>query len=108
MSNKFTELFGEFSDEKLSEVFSDAELLNVRITMETKTVEIDAMFPCLITKKLNDKANYELAGMLQVESVKINSFMPSEIFSEEYWNSLGRYANEAIAATNGFFRDSKA
>ena len=108
MSNKFIELFGDFSDEKLSEVFSQAEILNVRITMETKTVEIDAEFPCLITKKLNDKADYELARMLQVEAVKINSFMPAEIFSEEYWNSLGRYANEAIAATNGFFRDSKA
>ena len=108
MSNKFKELFGDFSDEALNEVFSEAEILNVRITMETKTVEIDVMFPCLITKKLNDKADYELARSLQVEAVKINSFMPCEIFSEEYWNSLGRYANEAIAATNGFFRDSKA
>ena len=108
MSNKFKELFGAFGDETLDEVFSEAEILNVRITMETKTVEIDVMFPCLITKKLNDKADYELARNLQVEAVKINSFMPPEIFSEEYWNSLGRYANEAIAPTNGFFRDSKA
>ena len=61
MSNKFKELFGAFGDETLDEVFSEAEILNVRITMETKTVEIDVMFPCLITKKLNDKADYELA-----------------------------------------------
>ena len=33
MSTKFKELFGDFADEALSEVFSDAEILNVRITM---------------------------------------------------------------------------
>ena len=72
MNNKFKELFGGFADETLDEVFSDAEILNVRITMETKTVEIDVLFPCLITKKLNDKADYELARTLGVEAVKIN------------------------------------
>ena len=32
MSKNFVELFGSFADEGLNEVFSDAEILNVRIT----------------------------------------------------------------------------
>lgn len=108
MSNKFKDLFGSFSDEKLDEAFSGCEIQNVRISMESKEIEIDAFFPYIITKKLTDKAEEKLTSALGVENVKLFSFMPSEAFSEEYYTSLVSYTNEAIAATNGFFRDSKA
>ncbi len=107
MSNRFNELFGSFGDEKLDEAFSQCTIENVRISLEQKSIEIDAAFSDIVTKKLTEKAENKLAAALSVQSVKIFAFMPSECFSEEYFSSLVSYTNEAIAATNGFFRDSK-
>ena len=47
MSNRFTDLFGGFENERLQEAFADCEIKNVKISMEKKSIFIDAFFPCL-------------------------------------------------------------
>ena len=49
MSNRFTDLFGGFENEKLQEAFADCEIRNVKISMEKKSIFIDAFFPKLVT-----------------------------------------------------------
>ena len=108
MNNRFEELFGVFSEESLHEIFRDAQIQNVRISMEKKSIEIDAFFPVIVTYRIIQKAENLLRENLSVNSVVIYPQMPSEIFSEEYFFTLVEEANLAIAATNGFFADSSA
>ncbi len=108
MSNRFEELFGTFPDEELHEAFMGAEIKNVRIAMEKKSIEIDAFFPVLVTYKTIEKAESYLREILNVSSVTLNAEMPGEIFSEKYFSTLVHEANLAIAATNGFFVGSSA
>lgn len=108
MSNRFEELFGIFPDERLHEAFENAQIQNVRIAMEKKSIEIDAFFPVLVTYKITDKAEEYLRNLLNVSSVTIEPKMPSECFNEEYFSTLAHEANLAIAATNGFFAGSHA
>ena len=108
MNNRFEELFGTFHDEKLHEVFQDAQIENVRISMEKKSIEIDAFFPVIATYKILFKAEEILRENLSVSSVTVFPRMPAEIFSEAYFGTLVDEANLAIAATNGFFADSSA
>ena len=49
MSNRFTDLFGGFENEKLQESFSCCEIKNVKISMEKKSIVIDAFFEHLVT-----------------------------------------------------------
>ncbi len=107
MSNKFYDLFGVFGDAVLDDAFAGSEIQNVKIVMDEKKIQIEIFFPYIIKKKILDSAAERLAVMLKVEKVSFEPTMPSEVFSEEYFKSLVRYTNEAIAATNGFFRDSK-
>ncbi len=106
MSNRFEELFGAFSSEKLSEAFNDSEIRNVSIAMEKKHIEISVFFPRLVTYKITEGAESELKNCLGVSSVSIKPTMPAECFSEKYYSTLVREANSAIAATNGFFKES--
>ena len=108
MGNYFEELFGVFQDEKLHESFVNAEIQNVRIAMEQKSVEIDAFFPVLVTYKTIEKAQEYLKKALDVFSVSVFPKMPAECFSEKYWSTLAHETNFAIAASNGFFNDSSA
>ena len=108
MNNRFEELFGAFQDEKLHEVFQDAQIENVRISMEKKSIEIDAFFPVIATYKILQKAESLLRENLCVNSVTLFPRMSADIFSEAYYGSLVDEANLAIAATNGFFADSSA
>lgn len=108
MSNRFEELFGIFSDEGLHEIFQNAQVQNVRIAMEKKSIEIDAFFPVIVTYNFLQKAETTIRENLFVNSVTIFPTMPSEVFSEAYFASLVEEANLAIAATNGFFADSTA
>ena len=103
MSNRFEELFGVFPDDKLHEAFENAQIKNVRIAMEKKSIEIDVFFPVLVTYRITEKAEEYLRESLSVSSVSI-----SEVFSEEYFHTLAHEANLAIAATNGFFVGSSA
>ncbi len=108
MSNRFEELFGTFFDEHLHESFEDAQIHNIRIAMEKKSIEIDAFFPRIVTYNVIEKAQNYLKESLNVFSVSIFAKMPAEVFSEEYFSTLVHEANFAIAATNGFFNDSTA
>ncbi len=103
MSNKFESLFGAFENEKLHEAFNDCEIENVRISMEKKSVEIDALFPRLVTYRYIAEAQGVLCRSLMVNTVKIESRMPSECFCEAYFGSLVKETNELLAASNGFF-----
>lgn len=106
MSNRFTDLFGGFENEKLQSVFDGCEIRNVKISMEKKSIEIDAFFERLVTFKYIAKAEEFLRDKLSVSEVKIESKMPPECFSEGYYGSLIRETNLALAATNGFFEGS--
>ncbi len=106
MSSRFEELFGAFSSEKLSEAFLDSEIKNVAIAMEKKHIEISVFFPRLVTYKITGEAESDLKTRLGVSSVSIKPTMPAECFSERYYSTLVREANAAIAATNGFFKES--
>ena len=106
MSNKFTDLFGGFENEKLQDVFSSCEIKNVKISMEKKSIVIDAFFDRLVTYKYISKAEEILKEKLLINEVKIESIMPSECFSEGYYSSLISETNLALAATNGFFEGS--
>ena len=75
--------------------------------MEKKQVEIKAFFPSLVTDKTIEEAQSELRSRLGVSAVIIKPRMPSECFSEGYFATLIRETNSALAATNGFFGDSK-
>ena len=108
MNNRFEELFGTFQDERLHEVFQNAQIENVRISMEKKSIEIDAFFPVIVTYKILLKAEEILRDRLSVNSVTVFPKMPAEIFNEAYFSTLVDEANLAIAATNGFFADSSA
>ena len=108
MNNRFEELFGTFHDEKLHEVFQDAQIENVRISMEKKSIEIDAFFPVIVTYEILQKAESVLRENLSVNGVTLFPKMPAEVFSEAYFGTLVDEANLAIAATNGFFADSSA
>ncbi len=107
MNGVFEKLFGPFQSEELSERFAECEIENVALSMEKKQVEIKAFFPCLVTDKIIGEAQSELRNRLGVSSVTIIPRMPSECFSEGYFATLIRETNSAIAATNGFFEDSK-
>ncbi|MBQ6601675.1 MAG: PolC-type DNA polymerase III [Clostridia bacterium] len=108
MNNSFEQLFGAFSEEALHEAFKGCEIENVRISMEKKSIEIDAFFPLVVNYKIIEGAENKLKEKLLVNSVTIFPRMPSESFSEEYYSSLVFEANRAIAATNGFFTHSNA
>lgn len=103
MSKSFENVFGVFGDSMLHEAFSESEILNIRISMGKKSVEIDASFPRLVTDKVIKKAEEVLAQILLVSNVKIFPEMPPECFSEEYFSSLTAKAGELLPATNGFF-----
>lgn len=107
MSSRFEELFGAFDSSELKEAFSESEIQNVAISMEKKHIEINVFFPRLVTDKILNKAEGLLCGRLGVVSVHIEPQMPAECFSEGYFATLIHNVNEAIAATNGFFEDSK-
>ena len=106
MSNKFTDLFGGFENERLQEAFADCEIKNVKISMEKKSIVIDAFFDRLVTYKYIAKAEELLKEKLLVNEVKIESQMPSECFSEGYYGSLVRELNLTLAASTGFFEGS--
>lgn len=108
MNNSFEKLFGTFSDGVLHEAFKGCEIENVRISMENKSIEIDAFFPLVVNYKIIEAAESHLREKLIVNSVTIFPKMPSESFSEEYYSSLVFEANRAIAATNGFFTHSNS
>ena len=80
MGNYVEELFGVFQDEKLHESFVNAEIQNVRIAMEQKSVEIDVFFPVLVTYKTIEKAQEYLKKALDVFSVSVFPKMPAECF----------------------------
>ena len=103
MSNNFESLFGVFENEKLHEAFCDCEIENVRISMEKKSVEIDALFPHMVTHRYIAEAQRVLCQKLLVNGVRIESHMPSECFGEDYFGSLIKETNELLAASNGFF-----
>ncbi|MBQ3136963.1 MAG: PolC-type DNA polymerase III [Clostridia bacterium] len=107
MNSVFEELFGPFNSKEISERFAECKIENVAISMEKKLVEIKAFFPCLVTDKIIEEAQSDLANRLGVASVSIKPRMPSECFSEGYFATLIRETNSALAATNGFFEDSK-
>ena len=100
MSNRFTDLFGGFENEKLQEAFSCCEIKNVKISMEKKSIVIDAFFDRLTTYKYIAKAEELLREKLFVNEVKIESTMPSECFSEGYYASLIR-ENDAFRVIEG-------
>ena len=106
MSNRFTDLFGGFENEKLQEAFADCEIKNVKISMEKKSIVIDAFFNRLVTFKYIAKAEEILKEKLMVNEVKIESQMPSECFGEGYYGSLVRELNQTLAASTGFFEGS--
>ncbi len=106
MSNNFESLFGVFENEKLHEAFDECKIENVRISMENKSVEIDALFPRLVTRRYITEAQKVLAEKLLVGSVKIESHMPPECFGEGWFSSLIAETNEGLAASNGFFQGS--
>ncbi len=107
MNSVFEELFGPFTSQDLSERFAECKIENVAISMEKKQVEIKAFFPALVTDKVLEEAQSQLRSRLGVSSVIIKPRMPSECFSEGYFATLIRETNSALAATNGFFEDSK-
>ncbi len=107
MNSVFEELFGPFSSQELSERFAECKIENVAISMEKKQVEIKAFFPSLVTDKILEEAQSDLRSRLGVSDVIIKPRMPSECFSEGYFATLIRETNSALAATNGFFEDSK-
>ena len=107
MSNKFTDLFGGFENERLQETFVDCEIKNVKIAMEKKSIVIDAFFPRLVTFNYIAKPEEILKEKLLVNAVKIESQMPSECFSEGYYGSLIKELNLTLAASTGFFEGSK-
>ena len=106
MSNRFTDLFGGFENEKLQSAFADCEIRNVKISMEKKSIFIDAFFPLLVTFNYIAKAEEILKEKLMVNEVKIESQMPSECFSEGYYGSLIKELNLVLAASTGFFEGS--
>ncbi len=108
MSNYFENLFGVFENEKLHEAFCECEIENVKISMEKKSVEIDALFPRSVTYRYIEEAQRILCDKLLVNSVKIESHMPSECFGENYFGSLVKETNEVLAPSKGFFEDGKA
>ncbi len=107
MNSVFEELFGPFNSKELSERFAECKIENVAIAMEKKQVEIKAFFSSLVTDKIIEEAQSELRSRLGVSVVIIKPRMPSECFSEGYFATLIRETNSALAATNGFFEDSK-
>ncbi len=107
MNSVFEELFGPFTLKELRERFAECKIENVAISMEKKQVEIKALFPSLVTDKTIEEAQSELKSRLGVSSVIIKPRMPAECFSEGYFATLIRETNSALAATNGFFEDSK-
>ncbi len=107
MNSVFEELFGPFDSQDLSERFAECKIENVAISMEKKQVEIKAFFPNLVTDKVLEEAQSQLRSRLGVSSVIIKPRMPAECFSEGYFATLIRDTNSALAATNGFFEDSK-
>ncbi len=107
MNSVFEELFGPFTSQDLSERFAECKIENVAISMEKKQVEIKAFFPALVTDKVLEEAQSQLRSRLGVSSVIIKPRMPAECFSEGYFATLVRETNSALAATNGFFEDSK-
>ena len=108
MNNGFEKLFGAFSQEALNEAFHGCQIENIRISMEKKSIEIDAFFPLVVNYKIIEGAENALREKLLVNTVTIFPKMPSEKFSEDYFPSLVHEANRAIAATNGFFTHSSA
>lgn len=108
MNNGFEKLFGAFSQEALNEAFHGCQIENIRISMEKKSIEIDAFFPLVVNYKIVEGAENALREKLLVNSVTIFPKMPAENFSEDYFPSLVHEANRAIAATNGFFTHSSA
>ncbi len=107
MNSVFEELFGPFNSQELSERFAGSKIENVAIAMEKKQVEIKAFFPSLVTDKVLEEAQSDLRSRLGVSAVIIKPRMPAECFSEGYFATLIRETNSALAATNGFFEDSK-
>ncbi len=107
MNSVFEELFGPFTSQELSERFAECKIENVSISMEKRQVEIEAFFPSLVTDKVLEEAQSQLKSRLGVSSVIIKPRMPAECFSEGYFATLVRETNAALAATNGFFEDSK-
>lgn len=107
MNNSFEQLFGVFADETLHEAFKGCQIENVRISMEQKSIEIDAFFPLAVNYRIIESAENTLREKLIVNLVTIFPKMPSESFSQDYFSSLVYEANRAIAATNGFFTHAK-
>ncbi len=107
MKNMFKELFGPFDSEELNERFAECNIENVSISMEEQIVRIEAFFPELVTDTVIGQAQQELRRRLGLREVLIKPHMPAECFSEGYCGTLVRETNAALAATNGFFEDSK-
>ena len=61
MSNKFTDLFGGFENERMQEAFADCEIKNVKISMEKKnTAHLTTHYP------LSKSSSTEQVKMLPV------------------------------------------
>ena len=71
MSNRFTDLFGGFENERLQEAFADCEIKNVKISMEKKSIVIDAFFPRLVTFNYIAKAEEILKSKLFPQHTRI-------------------------------------
>ena len=109
MNSNFISLFGGiFNDEKIKELISNFELLSMKIYKDKNLMKMEIFSDRIVKGGDAEKIQGEIEKALGIGTVELIITMPSQIFSEEYYSTLVKEVNTAIAASNGFFKDSNA
>ena len=109
METNFYALFsGLLTDDKLKNLAMGMTLKNITVYKDRSLAVMDVESEKLVTENDSEKMCREIASVMDLQNAQFNLTMPPEVFSGEYYATLVSEVNRAVAASNGFFKDSSA
>ncbi|MBR3553938.1 MAG: PolC-type DNA polymerase III [Clostridia bacterium] len=107
MSCKFQDLFGDWLNEtELALLPADSMVDGMQLSKERRALTLAVRFSSLVPGSVVASAQDALRAAMDLTAVRINAAMPAACFSEAYFSTIIHEVNAAIAASNGFFKDS--
>ena len=107
MNCNFQELFGDWlNEEDLSLLPAESTVDGMQLSKEQRSLTLAVRCSALVKGKTVGAVQEKLKQAMDLSAVKINVTMPAASFSEAYLSTIIREVNAAIAASNGFFKDS--
>lgn len=104
--NKFSDLFFEYNDIKLVPGIDTAQINNVIVNKDKRTLEIYAQLDTLVSFDAICKTEKAVADTLKLSRVRIYPHYNSSLFSADYFDQLAAFLRRDVPSLNGTLNDA--